>query len=103
MAVAKTMVTNAAIRYLSLLQESTTQEGFVLAVPDFDSQNIMTDDQGNLTGLIDRDFVQTMPRCLGYSRYPGWITRDWNPLMFGWPGSSRENSPEELERYRKIL
>ena len=31
---------------------------FVLSVPDFDSQNIMVDDQGNLTGIIDWDLAQ---------------------------------------------
>jgi hypothetical protein len=47
----------------------------------------MVDDKGNLMGIID--LIQTLPRCVGYSRYPGWITRDWDPLM-----------SEELERYR---
>jgi len=76
--------------------------GFVLSVPDFDSQNILVDEGGALTGIIDWDLVQTMPRCVGYCRYPGWITRDWDPLMYGWPKRASENSPQELERYRKI-
>ncbi len=60
------------------------------------------DDEGNLTGIIDWDNVQTCPRCLGYAAYPGWISRDWDPLMYGWPMlPDSENSPDELERYRK--
>ncbi|KAH6886251.1 kinase-like domain-containing protein [Thelonectria olida] len=75
--------------------------GFVLCAPDFNSQNIMADDEGNITALIDWDFAQTMPRHLGYSRYPGWITRDWDLLTYGWPvNSDVEDSPEALERYR---
>ncbi|KAL2023919.1 hypothetical protein VTK56DRAFT_696 [Thermocarpiscus australiensis] len=76
-------------------------EGFVLCSPDFDSQNILVDDEGNVTGLIDWDHVQTVPPCVGYSCYPSWITRDWNPLMYGWPKlADSENSPQELDFYR---
>ena len=76
-------------------------ETFVLRPPDFDSQNIMIDERGKLTGIIDWDNVQTFPSFVGYSRYLGWITRDWDPLMHGWPKSDEENSPAELTRYRK--
>ncbi|KAK7415181.1 hypothetical protein QQZ08_012427, partial [Neonectria magnoliae] len=58
-------------------------------------------DEGTITGLIDWDLAQTMPRFMGYARYPGWITRDWDPLMYGWPKMTElEDSPETLERYR---
>lgn len=96
--VAATTVTKAAIRHSPFQKPS---QGFVLSIPDFDSQNIMVDHEGNLTGIIDWDLVQTLPRCVGYSRYPGWITRDWDPLMYGRPKSGTEDSPEELERYRR--
>lgn len=57
---------------------------------------------GQRTGIIDWDLVQTLPRCVGYCRYPSWITRDWDPLMYGWPKiKESENSPEELQRYRE--
>ncbi|KAK1241853.1 hypothetical protein MKX07_007676 [Trichoderma sp. CBMAI-0711] len=75
--------------------------GFVLCHPDFDSQNVLVDDQGNVTGFMDWDFAHTMPRSMGYARYPGWITRDWDPLMYGWPHMpDSEDSPETLQRYR---
>ena len=77
-------------------------ETFVLSLPDFDSQNVMIDEEGNLTGLIDWDNAQTYPRFLGYCCYPGFITRDWDPIMYGYPQEENENSPEELTRYRKI-
>ncbi|CVK90283.1 uncharacterized protein FMAN_08723 [Fusarium mangiferae] len=74
---------------------------FVLCPPDFDSQNVLVDEQGNVTGLIDWDHCQTVPPQLGYACYPGWITRDWDPLMYGWPHMPGfEDSPEELQRYR---
>ncbi|KAK7719696.1 hypothetical protein SLS64_001875 [Diaporthe eres] len=73
---------------------------YVLALPDFDSQNVMADEEGDITGLIDWDNVQTVPGFIGCLRYPGWITRDWDPLMYGWP-QGRENSPDELQKYRE--
>jgi len=76
-------------------------ETFVLSLPDFDSQNIMIDERGDLTGIIDWDNVQAVPSFLGYSRFPGWITRDWDPLMYGYPHTETENSPDELNRYRR--
>ncbi|KAK1764834.1 hypothetical protein QBC33DRAFT_546159 [Phialemonium atrogriseum] len=79
-----------------------TVDDFVLSIPDFDSQNIMVDQMGNLTGIIDWDLAQTVPRCVGYCRYPSWITRDWDPLMYGWPKMRKsENSPDELDAYRQ--
>ncbi|UNI22120.1 hypothetical protein JDV02_008040 [Purpureocillium takamizusanense] len=85
----------------SVLPCLVSRNGFVLCPPDFDSQNVMVDEQGNVTGLIDWDLTQTMPRFLGYARYPSWITRDWDPLMYGWPKMvNSEDSPEALERYR---
>lgn len=73
---------------------------FVLALPDFDSQNVMADENGNITGIIDWDNVQTVPGFMGCLRYPGWITRDWDPIMYGWPQCPGENSPDELQKYR---
>ena len=77
-------------------------ETFVLNFPDFDSQNILIDEKGNLTGLIDWDNAQTYPRFLGYCCYPGFINRDWDPMVYGYPESENENSPEELARYRQM-
>ncbi|CCT69795.1 uncharacterized protein FFUJ_05711 [Fusarium fujikuroi IMI 58289] len=75
---------------------------FVLCPPDFDSQNVLVDEKGNVTGLIDWDHCQTMPPHLGYAAYPGWLTRDWDPLMYGWPHYQKtEDSPETLQRYRE--
>lgn len=74
---------------------------FVLCPPDFDSQNVLVDDKGNVTGIIDWDLCRTMPPHLGYASYPVWITRDWDPLMYGWPSEQEyEDSPETLQRYR---
>jgi len=76
------------------------REKFVLSLPDFNPQNIMIDERGNLTGIIDWENVQTVPRFLGYSSFPSWITRDWDPLMYDLK-SDTENSPEELNKYRR--
>jgi aminoglycoside phosphotransferase (APT) family kinase protein len=77
-------------------------EKFVLSLPDFNPQNILIDERGNLTGITDWENVQTVPRFLGYSSFPSWITRDWDPLMYHYPVDGvQENSPEELKQYRR--
>lgn len=75
---------------------------FVLCPPDFDSQNILVDSSGNVTGIIDWDLCHTVPPHVGYSRYPGFITRDWDPLMYGYPVIETEDPPETLQRYRTV-
>ncbi|KAL2008156.1 hypothetical protein VTN00DRAFT_8138 [Thermoascus crustaceus] len=34
--------------------------------------------------LIDWDGICAVPRSLGNERYPSWLTRDWDPAMYGW-------------------
>ena len=88
------------------VQESQSLESletFVLAHPDFNVQNILVNEDGTIAAIIDWDNVHTVPRCIGYSRYPSWLTRDWDPMMYGYgiPDSRPENSPDELEFYRQ--
>lgn len=99
-----TKLASLTIPYLpSSISESSAKpdrETFVLALPDFDSQNVMVNERGELTGFIDWDLVQTQPRFVGYTIFPSWITRDWDPIMYG-PDVTEENTPEELEQYRR--
>ncbi|RPB20353.1 hypothetical protein L211DRAFT_524223 [Terfezia boudieri ATCC MYA-4762] len=82
---------------------------FVLCHPDFGLQNIMisNDDDCDILSIIDWDGVATSPLCLGNERYPHWLTREWDPLMYQYdpedPENNKlENSPEDLQRYREI-
>jgi len=86
------------------IPESLTNDGaFVLAHPDFDSPNILIDNDGQITGVLDWDGVHTMPRSYGFSCYPSWITRDWDPIMYGYGNPDcDEDSPTQLSRYRQI-
>ncbi|KAI1180851.1 kinase-like domain-containing protein [Nemania sp. FL0916] len=97
-----TRATNKTLEVLlDCLPIHDSPSSFVLCHPDLNYQNILVDDQGTVTGLIDWDRVQTQPRFMGYIIYPSWITRDWDPLWYAWPTlSDREDSPETLERYR---
>ncbi|KAI9831653.1 MAG: hypothetical protein M1819_004719 [Sarea resinae] len=78
-----------------------TKPPFVLSPPDFDSQNVFIDENCNITGIIDWDNTITQPRIAGFARYPSWITRDWDPCMYGYPIVPAEDSPEQLSRYRQ--
>ncbi|KAF3037955.1 hypothetical protein E8E12_005825 [Didymella heteroderae] len=52
-------------------------ETFVLSHPDLDFQNVLTDDEGNVTDIIDWEGYTTMPRCVGYSAVPDFLRRYW--------------------------
>ncbi|KAJ7755879.1 kinase-like domain-containing protein [Mycena metata] len=77
---------------------------FFLAHPDFGYQNILVDEEGNVTGIVDWDGVRVVPRQYAFARYPSWITRDWDPLLYGYCEASaaqEEDSPETLSRFRE--
>jgi hypothetical protein len=50
--------------------EPEGDKGLVLAHPDFDIQNVIVSEEGELRGLIDWDGVAALPRSLGNERYP---------------------------------
>ncbi|KAL9131999.1 MAG: hypothetical protein Q9217_000209 [Psora testacea] len=81
---------------------------FVLSHPDLDIQNILVSPEGGLRGIIDWDGVGTVPRCVGNERYPSWLTRDWDPVKYGYGHGTEadagciENSLDELARYRAM-
>ncbi|KNG86154.1 hypothetical protein ANOM_006593 [Aspergillus nomiae NRRL 13137] len=82
-----------------------TKEPFVLTHPDFNFQNILVSDEGKVCALIDWEGVSTVPRFLGNERYPSWLTRDWDPMNYGYGMEEcfvQENSPEELSHYRQL-
>ncbi|KAI1174237.1 hypothetical protein F4777DRAFT_393827 [Nemania sp. FL0916] len=84
---------------------------FVLAHPDFDIQNFIVSEEGELRGIIDWDGIGVVPRTIGNARYPGWLTRDWDPAMYGYeesmdqgfePVGVWEDSPACLASYRQV-
>ncbi|CAI6092166.1 unnamed protein product [Clonostachys chloroleuca] len=109
--------TEPCVRGVSLLlkelikwiPEPTNEKPFVLAHPDFDIQNFLVSEDGQLLGIIDWDGVCCSPRSYGNEAYPGWLTRDWDPMMYGYnesmgegeePVGCWEDSPKTLQRYR---
>lgn len=72
------------LRCVQHLEATNHNNVFVLAPPDFDSQNVLVDDAGNVTGIIDWDLIHTVPRHLGYAAYPRFLSMDWNPAAHDW-------------------
>lgn len=90
--------------YLAILPDARFDGApFVLGHPDFDSQNIILDDSGNIAAFIDWDGIATQPRQLGALTYPSWLTVDWDPLMYA---AYKENphcdTEADLHAYRKL-
>lgn len=84
---------------LSQAFEDLQHTTMTIAPPDFNMQNIMVDDEGNVTGFIDWDGTQVVPCYRGWARYPKFLYSDWsiwfnNDYDITWDST-------ELERYRK--
>lgn len=106
-----------AIQFIRMFFDSMKEpcdgrKPFVLEHSDFDIQNFIVSENGELLGIIDWDGVGSVPRTLGNERYPGWLTRDWDPVMYGWDedmekgikpdGRVWEDSPDALKLYRSV-
>ena len=89
------------------------RQPFVLEHPDLNHQNVLVSDDGELLALIDWDGAGAVPRSVGNERYPSWLTRDWDPVMYGYvkemeevegfePVGVWEDSPEQLARWRGV-
>jgi hypothetical protein len=73
-------------------------ESFVLRHTDLDLQNILVDNEGNVTGIIDWDNCSIVPRCVGPAALPLWLQEDYN---IDYDILDAEHLPEELEHYRR--
>jgi hypothetical protein len=82
--------------------EESVDPPFVLTHPDLAMQNVLVKEDGSLAGLIDWEDVCTFPLCLGNESFPSWLTRDWHWAHNYEKYPDRENSPEELARYRDL-
>jgi hypothetical protein len=58
-------------------------ETFTICHPDLDLQNVLTDEEGNITGIIDWDGSFVAPRCIGSGALPKFLNRDWFPSEVG--------------------
>ncbi|KAF2139913.1 uncharacterized protein K452DRAFT_231635 [Aplosporella prunicola CBS 121167] len=74
-------------------------ETFVLAPPDFNWQNILVNDKGKVTGILDWDTVSTVSRFQGWAATPQWLAWDWD-RNYNWVGDVG-NSPLDFARYRQ--
>lgn len=86
----------------------TNEQKFSLSFADFNYQNILADSDCHITGFIDWDNVQTQATCVGFARFPLWITKDYDPLCYDYDAdaphegpSAYEDPPETLSRYRQ--
>jgi serine/threonine protein kinase len=72
---------------------------FVLRHDDLDLQNIIVDEDGNVTSIIDWDGCMTVPRCVGYTSLPTFLRRDWLP---NYTMANRPYMTWAIKRYRDI-
>ena len=81
------------------------EQAFALGHSDLNYQNIFVNDDGDVTAIIDWDGVCIETRASAFARYPSWITRDWDPVMYDYgddeDGERKEDSPAQLLGYRQ--
>jgi hypothetical protein len=75
-------------------------ETFVLQHSDLDLQNILTDENGNITGIIDWDGSMAMPHCVGHAAVPNFLRRDWFPNSDAL--LRRPHMSFQLDHYREV-
>jgi serine/threonine protein kinase len=75
------------------------RETFVLRHVDLDLQNILVDEDGNVTGIVDWDGCAAVPHCLGYASMPTFLRRDWLP---NYDISRLPHLSWSLDRYREL-
>lgn len=77
-------------------------EKFILAHPDFDMQNILADEYGNVTAIIDWDRVDSRPRYMGWCGPPYFLSMDWDSeFTYAWPHlHACEMPPLDYDRFR---
>ncbi|KAK7420702.1 hypothetical protein QQZ08_010283 [Neonectria magnoliae] len=86
------------LRHLvSWLPEPVGPKPFVLTHPDFDIQNVLVSDDGQVQGIIDWDGVAAVPRAIGNESYPSWLTRDWDPMMYHYEGDEEDDDEDSGE------
>lgn len=77
---------------------------YYLGFNNFNSENMLCDEDGNLTSICDWRGAHTLPRGLGCGRYPDFIIRDFNPMYgalgYGELTAEWEDSPKQLANFR---
>lgn len=59
--------------------DSEATESFAIHHNDLDLQNILVNDDGNITSIIDWDRSYVGPRCIGPAAVPEFLRQDWFP------------------------
>lgn len=95
-----------SLSWLQLSQplETLKHTTMTIAPPDFNMQNIMVDDDGNVTGFLDWDCTQVVPCYRGWARYPKWLYRDYslyfdNDQDLFWDSKELEGYRQNYARY----
>ena len=67
------------IVFSSLVNRAGALETFTIHHDDLDLQNVLVDQEGNETGIIDWDKSYAAPRCIGAAAVPVFLRNAWFP------------------------
>ncbi|KAL5433622.1 hypothetical protein PMIN06_011635 [Paraphaeosphaeria minitans] len=81
-------------------RQTDDQETFTLSFNDLDLQNVLVNDAGDVTGILDWDDVTILPRCVGFTTVPVFLQEDFK-WCYSMPNIA-ELFPWTLTKYRKV-
>ncbi|KAE9976891.1 hypothetical protein EG328_002351 [Venturia inaequalis] len=79
--------------------DSSQPETFSLSHNDLNLQNILCDDLGCVTGIVDWEGCTARPHHLGWAALPLWLRADWE-RDYNWPFNKFSLSPFMIQDYR---
>ena len=82
---------------LSLPDDSYVSPPFILTFPGYNYYNILVDDEGDVTRLLDWDSTLVLPMQAGFACYLSWITCDWDPTAYSWPPLDMESASDDAD------
>lgn len=99
-------VEDPVVRILSIVVEALPlrEDGRgVLIHPDLTLNNVLADDYGNVTGILDWEGVRAVPAQVGWPTHPSFLREDFQ-LHYRWPDGEIHESlaPEDYDQYRGI-
>lgn len=65
-----------------IAESSDGRKPFVLTHPDTNLHNILVNEEGRVSSIVDWDGVETSPHSTGNRAYPRFLTYDWCPAMY---------------------
>ena len=72
--------------FIGWIPQPTCTDGkpFVLHHSNSDKRDFLVSEDGSLRAITGWRHISINPRIIGNEAHPGWLTRDWDSLVYVW-------------------